>query len=131
MEYLIQAHRCGEFSESANVAERLYRIGGYMSTYGSSQAISYLNRARSEFSKHVKRRKSGKEEFDEQRFCVMSSLLAVLLMQSKKDIFGNKECKDIYEGIYWLNTRLPISLFNKYKEQLEVTIQGILASENL
>lgn len=61
----------------------------------------------------------------------MSSLLAVLLMQSKKDIFGNKECKDIYEGMYWLNTRLSISLFNKYKEQLEVTIQGILASENL
>ena len=118
IDYIIQNHREGEFKETSSVEERLYRLGGYISTYGSKESVRCLNAIRSTYDRHFSKNMNGSEE----NFVEFVVLLAILLLQIKKDIF--KENSGKYDEMDWLSTRLPISLLKKYWFQLDVFLDA-------
>lgn len=118
LEYIIQKHRTGEFALTDDVAERLYRLGGYVSTYGSRKSIFYLNNVRNEYAKYILKDCSEREKSNESDFCKFASSLAVLLLQIKQDIFNNKDYDCLNDEIDWLKTRLSLELYNKYENKL-------------
>lgn len=130
LEYIIQEHRTGEFALTDDVAERLYRLGGYISTYGSRKAIFYLNNVRNEYAKYIVKGHSERVKSYEQDFCRFAASLAVLLLQIKQDIFKNKDYDYLNDEMDWLNTRLSLQLYKKYKNELAYIIT-ILLQKNL
>ncbi|MCM1159106.1 MAG: hypothetical protein NC300_02445 [Bacteroidales bacterium] len=80
LEYKIQKYREGELKLTKEVSERLYRLGGYISTYGSKQSVNYLNRIRMTYYEN---RPSMVEEYNKEEFCKFAILLAKLLIQTK------------------------------------------------
>lgn len=114
MEYVIQKHRLGEFKETSNIGERLYRLGGYISTYSSKKIVNQLNIVRKVYVEHSKLSVLKRKE----KFSEFVSLLAILLLQIKREIFKEKRTIHLYDEMDWLNTRLPIQLVERYQVEI-------------
>ena len=56
------------------------------------------------------------------------SMLAVFLSYVKKDIINDKRDKIGIIAKLWIELRLPVSFFNKYKDDLEKKINELLSS---
>lgn len=106
--YNIQKHRNGEFAETADIAERLYRLAGYISTYGSTKTMQALNSLKRMHNLKLNNSKSVANN----DLCKFLSMLAIFLMYIKQDIFKQTEGNISTNAILWLELRLPVSFYN-------------------
>lgn len=120
LEYKIQNNRQGEFSKTKDVGERLYRLGGYLSSYGSKRSNYYLYQARKCYNTFSTSKKTDIDSTD--YFSCLCALLALLLMQIKQDIYGTKDYNWLEDELNWLKIRLPIKLFERYENQITVAL---------
>ena len=118
----IQSHRTDDFLETKDTAERLYRLGGYMSTYGSSQAVKYLNLLKETFNNYKPDKKSDCSCHNDE-FCNFATLLALFVIQIKHEIFKPSYSEMVDESLAWLQLRLPVDFFNENKGILTVYIE--------
>ncbi len=104
-----------------NLKDRLYRLGGYLSTYGSKESEKLLIDARKLIDDYekVKRDKSNADYF-----CKFVSILSTLLFQIKADIFNEDESDEdrIESQKIWLQIRLPISVWSEYKDRINTEL---------
>lgn len=125
LEYIIQKHRKGEFSETDDVDERLYRLGGYLSSYGSKESIAFLNNARKTYREYTKYEDKNSAEQKKSDFYKFAVILAALLLQIKQDIFKNGNYNCIDDELDWLCTRLPVDLYEKHEDTLKNELDEI------
>ena len=126
--YDIYEHRSGEFAKSSNVAERLYRLTGYVSTYGSIKTMRMYNELKKFYNDYFLDNKKKNSEIENDNIIQLLSMLAVFLSYVKKDIINDKRDKIGIIAKLWIELRLPVSFFNKYKDDLENKINELLSS---
>ena len=126
--YDIYEHRSGEFAKSSNVAERLYRLTGYVSTYGSIKTMRMYNELKKFYNDYFLDNKKKNSEIENDNIIQLLSMLAVFLSYVKKDIINDKRDKIGIIAKLWIELRLPVSFFNKYKDDLENKINELISS---
>lgn len=126
--YDIYEHRSGEFAKSSNVAERIYRLTGYVSTYGSIKTMRMYNELKKFYNDYFLDIEYKDSEIENDNIIQLLSMLAVFLSYIKKDIINNKRDKIGIIAKLWIELRLPVSFFNKYKDDLENKINELLSS---
>ncbi len=126
--YDIYEHRSGEFAKSSNVAERLYRLTGYVSTYGSIKTMRMYNELKKFYNDYFLEIKNKDSKKENDNIIQLLSMLAVFLSYVKKDIINDKRDKIGIIAKLWIELRLPVSFFNKYKDDFENKINELLSS---
>lgn len=126
--YDIYEHRSGEFAKSSNVAERLYRLTGYVSTYGSIKTMRMYNELKKFYNDYFLEIENKDSKKENDNIIQLLSMLAVFLSYVKKDIINDKRDKIGIIAKLWIELRLPVSFFNEYKDDLENKIDELLSS---
>lgn len=105
-----------------DLKDRLYRLGGYLSTYGSRESEKLLINAREMVYEYESIKKSKRNA--DKKFCKFVSILSTLLFQIKADIFDEeKSDEDRTESQkIWLQIRLPISVWSDYKDGINIEL---------
>ncbi len=82
--YDIYEHRSGEFAKSSNVAERLYRLTGYVSTYGSIKTMRMYNELKKFYNDYFLDIVNNDSEMENDNIIQLLSMLAVFFVLRKE-----------------------------------------------
>lgn len=122
LEYNIQKHRHGEFGETDSISERLYRIGGYISTFSSHKPVNCLNKLR---KMHHNFTGESAQTDPDSLFCEFVSYISILKTSIESDILKKRDHRDVDDELAWLQTRLPVSIYDNYEAQLRVKLKKV------